>query len=256
MPSSPYSSLCDDWTTPEEIEACHTVVESAPDFSVGIGIATDVLFALSGRQFVGECQRTVRPCRTSHRCRPYLWWGGGGWYSDGRPACGCAPDSRVALSGYVRGIVEVMIDGAVIDPALYRVDGHRYLTRLNDADGQARGWPTCQDLGAADDASGAFAVTYTWGRDVPLSGRAAATELAWEIYLACIGSNACTLPAGVTRVTRQGVTIEKQQLLAFGQGRTGLRSVDMFLGSVNPAGLHRAPLVYNPDVSPARKVGL
>jgi hypothetical protein len=250
-----YSDLCADWTSAEEIELCHEPVESSPDYTVGIGIATNVLFALSGRQFTGGCERTVRPCRTSHRCREMLWWGGSGWYSDGRPACGCRADSRVGLAGYVRGINEVTIDGVAVDPAVYRVDSNRWLTRLNDLDGTARGWPTCQDLSAPDGEPGSFVVSYQWGRDVPLEGRAAASELAWEVYLACLGSDSCSLPAGVTRLVRQGVTIEKQELLAFGQGRTGLRAVDLFLGSVNPSGLRRAPLIINPDLSPARKLG-
>lgn len=254
--STPYSSLCEDWTTPEEIEACHEPLDSTADYSTAIAVATDALFALSGRQFSGECERVVRPCRTGHECRSTLWWNGAGWYSDGYPACGCRPDSRVALSGYVRGITEVTIDGAVVAEEKYRVDAHRWLTRLNDADGTARGWPSCQDMSAPAGEAGTFVVTYSYGRDVPQSGRDAAAELAWEVYLACLGSDACALPVGVTRVTRQGVTIEKQELLAFGGGRTGLRAVDLFLGTVNPAGLKRAPLIYNPDVAPARKVGL
>lgn len=58
------------------------------------------------------------------------------------------------------------------------------------------------------------------------------------------------LPKGVTRITRQGITIDKLAFTSWGyrEGRwaTGLPLVDAFLATVNPAGLQRRPVFWAP----------
>lgn len=238
--------------------------------------ASTALWAASGRLFSGACEQTVRPCVTvncgfqvlsrGHVIDPWselgLWNPAGWWWWNGTRPCGCMPLSRVLLSGYpVREIVQVKIDGAVVDPLTYRLDEHRYLTRVIDpADPDtALVWPGCQLLDRDDTNQGTWSVTYTYGQDPPQLGTQAAAQLACEIWKQANGQQ-CSLPAGTTRVTREGITIERT-IFAYDRAlrtwRTGLTLVDLFLNMVNPNGLQRRPAVYSPDSQPryARPVG-
>jgi hypothetical protein len=53
----------------------------------------------------------------------------------------------------------------------------------------------------------------------------------------------------VTAETREGVAVAFVQPvnLRNRDGETGIRSVDLFLRSVNPAGLRRPPIIASPD---------
>lgn len=249
------SGPCSAWTTTEDVFACCSAddVGSDPEmYEVAIDQASQLLYELSGRQFAGTCQKTVRPCNTGCGCnwqilsRGYVVWGGGGWSCDG-VACGCSPASSVLLSGEpVQEIIEVKIDGVVVDPSEYRLDKKRELTRKNGGS-----WPACQDITVDDTEEGSFSIEYTYGKNPPLAGQSAATELACEIYRACtMGSDECALPAGVSRITRQGITIERNAFAAwgrqFGSWRTGLPLTDLFLNAYNPGGLRRRPTFMTP----------
>lgn len=234
--------------------------------------ASQVLYELSGRQFAGICEKTVRPCGTAwcgfqtlsrgHIVAPMgfwrwngLWWGG-----DVNP-CGCRPLSQVLLSGYpVREILEVKIDGDVVDPATYRLDERRWLTRMRDPaePDTALLWPNCQQLDLNDDQDGTFSVTYTYGQDVPVLGVHAAAQLGCELYKACTGGN-CALPTGTTRISRQGVVVERLAFTSWAfrspqstrsttppGWHTGLSLVDAFLSTYNQTGIKRRPVIYSP----------
>lgn len=262
------------WTTADDVAACCNDSTIGSDTSVldrAIYDASGLLFELSGRRFAGSGQKTVRPCGTS-RCftqvlsRGHLvgGWTGSSWgYDDRSPFCGCSPLSRVPLSGLpARSIVEVLIDGAVVDPDTYRLDEWRWLTRVRETAGDpVLGWPACQALDLPATEVGTFQITYLFGLDPPYAGRSAADELACQLYKACSQQSDCDLPAGVTRVTRQGITFDRPAFLAFGRDRagiwrTGLPKVDAFLNAYNPAGIRRRPAVMSPDVvSYARPVG-
>jgi hypothetical protein len=246
---------CNAWTTSDEVQLCCATVSSSDiaDYDAAVDQASQLLYELSGRLFSGVCSKTVRPCRVGCGCdwqvlsRGYVIFHGDSWGCDGA-ACGCSAVSEVELSGYpVREITEVKIDGVVIDESEYTLRGHRYLVRKNN--GQ---WPGCQNLSLDDTEEGTWSVTYTYGQAPPLAGRAAATELACEIYKSCDSALAleCTLPSGVTRITRQGLTIERNAFSAWGrQGaiwRTGLPLVDLFLNAYNPSGIRRRPVFMTP----------
>jgi hypothetical protein len=159
----------------------------------------------------------------------------------------------VLLSGYpVREITQVLIDGVAVSPATYRLDERRFLTRVRDpaAPDTVLLWPSCQELDLPDTSSGTFSVAYRYGMDPPLIGTMAAAELACELYKACNNSGDCALPSGVTRVTRQGVVIERLAFSAWGLQdgiwRTGLTRVDTFLSMTNPSRLTRRPSTWSP----------
>src|SRR5207247_1889627 len=132
----------------------------------------------------------------------------------GLAACRCRPLSQIKLAGYpVREVSEVKIDGDVVDPSGYRLDGWRYLVRLDDPGPPLvhRRWPRCQNLALADDQPGTFSVSYSFGLDPPLIAVQAAAELACQLLKACAsgsGAGSSVLPVGVARVSRQGITLE------------------------------------------------
>ncbi len=145
-------------------------------------------------------------------------------------------------------IVEVLIGGDVVDPATYRLDRKRYLVRIGqDANGRLV-WPACQKLYLADTEPGTWSVTYEYGSPVPALGKLAAAELALQFYYARTGSEDCVLPSGVTKIVRQGITIERLTPMFVKGQRTGLPLVDGFLAGSNPNGLRRRPAVMSPGV--------
>lgn len=262
----PILGPCSAWLSGDDVAACCSAF-SGSDASVldeYAVMASQALFEVSGRQFAGECERTVRPCRDACRCgfqilsRGHMvdssWYWSGSYWSDGcGDQCGCGFLSRVRLAGYpVREITEVKISGTVIDPGEYRLDGWRYLVRLNDG-----AWPACQDMSLADTEPGTFAVSYLWGVDPPSLAVQAASELACQLYAACNpDAGDCTLPSGVVEIVRQGVRYTRQFSQSLFAGRTGLVNVDAFLSAYAANRPRRRPAVYSPDVQPfARRVG-
>lgn len=259
--------LCEDWCTVEDVigagdsgAACGPCSprEGDPPFDEAtvadaIALATEILYGLTGEQFGGLCQQTVRPCaRRRCRGRQRRWdqpHGStfNGWdclCGDDRP-CGCRRLPRIQLPGWpVAQVLEVLVDGVALDPSSYRIDESQWLTRL---DGE--GWPACQDLLLATDQPDTFAVTFLSGAEVPPGGRVAAAKYACELTRSWCGQE-CELPSRVSAITRQGVTYSfdsAADLVA--EGRTGVATVDTWVRAVNGGdGQLQAPaLIASPD---------
>lgn len=229
-------------------------------------VASQILWALSGRKY-GPCPITVRPCLK--RCwdtysftkqfpfgqtgpyTPYIHRGK--WFNSF--SCGCTADCsctqlcEVKLQVPVYNVLEVFIDGVLLDPADYRVDSSGLLTRQ---DGEC--WPDCQDLSKPAGEEGTFVVTYELGLPLKPGAIAAVSELASELIRACHRKNDCRLPKRAQRLTRNGVTIEFVDEMEFlDNGKTGLYLVDLWLKSVNPYGLQQPGRVLSPDYKPPRR---
>lgn len=299
--SGPVEGPCTAWITGDEVAECCAISSPSTDqldqFDVFAVEASMLLFELSGRKYAGSCEQTVRPCAAGCGC-----WGAGGaavqgtaawywapwqgvwsWWGEGYASrCGaCSPVSKALLPGYpVTGIVEVKIgdtvlpeiavDGPSVGQPNWRLDGWRELTRLGYIDDQgirqSRWWPACQDLSLPDGQPGTWSVTYEYGTAPPLAGVEAAKQLACELQKSCSGGD-CALPAGVTRVQRQGITIDRGLLLTWGAATnargiktggwtTGLTLVDAFLSAYNPFGNRRRPGFWSPDLPEyAQKLG-
>jgi hypothetical protein len=144
------------------------------------------------------------------------------------------------MPGLVAQVMHVWIDGAELTPSAYRIDNGRILVRQ---DGDC--WPECQDMNVAWDQPGAFTVEYVPGIRPGSGGEWAAGVLAYEFAKACQGEK-CRLPAAVTALSRQGVSMEFSQGM-FAGGHTGIREVDAFVLGVNPNHLSKPPLVWSPD---------
>lgn len=235
-----------------------------------VQMATEVLFQAGGQRF-GICHVKIRPCRddcagawmgfnewwpgvggvvTSNGGGPRPWWVNGTWYNVCSVGCGgtcsCTVIDQALLPAPTREVIEVKLNGQVMDPSLYRVDENRLLVRL---DGQL--WPLCQDLAASDDEDGTWSVTIAVGEDVPVLAKRALGELAMEFVKECLGED-CLIPYEVTSLSRQGVNI------TFGSpsatrtivGEMGLRMVDLYLATYNPSNLQRKGKTYDIDRNP------
>lgn len=244
-----------EWITGEDIAECCDITGSGSDVVAALdeaaAAANDVLFVLSGRQFEGEAGPvTVRPT-VCHTC------GGGDsgpWMNRGyvgARASRCACLSLVTLAGVpVREIIAVKVDGAFLTSGDYRLDYQRDLVRMRDtaAPTVPVAWPSRQILDLPNTEEHTWSVTYTYGADPPPMAVTAAKELGCEIYKMCTDADDCQIPSGVTKVVRQGVTLDRSALAtALAAGAVGLASVDLFLGTYNPDKLPQRSAVWSPD---------
>lgn len=260
---APTIGPCQLWTTGEAVaNTCGVELgtDNATDLEAAAEMASMLLYRLSARKFQGLCVRTVRPCRVGCGCNhvtPEDWfWRGYEWVRSDGFSCGCGCVSQVKLNGTARAIIEVTIDGEIVAPDGYRLDEYSYLVRLAEVDGTRQAWPRCQRLDLPSSAPGTFEITYLAGVDPPAIGVAAANSLACELYNAGPGAGECTLPSGVTRIIRAGLTIEKVSSVAsmLAKGATGLPLVDSFMAAFNPTGALSGPMIWSPDSPSPRRM--
>lgn len=122
----------------------------------------------------------------------------------------------------VRNVLEVVELGGVVDPSKYTLRDNAFIKKNNNTP-----W-------LMNDYS-ELLVTYEYGAKPPTAGKQAAIRLANEFYLYETGDDQCALPASVTNIQRQGVTVtvlDPQEFLL--QGRTGIYEVDLFIRTANP----------------------
>lgn len=278
QPEVAIDAPCQPWIDGCDVAACAQVDYGLAPwiFDTVASEAGAALYLISGRRYSGICTRTVRPCSSSCGCwggpasygfGPWWWssvpWGAGFggwlWWNESGDKLGCSPMSRVRLAGYpIRRIISVTIDGIDVPEVdgsgnpNWRLDGRRWLTRMDDpstAIPSPRFWPGCQNMSLDPDQPGTFEIEYEWGQDVPLLGKNAAIEVANQLWLAC-GTGVCVLPSGVTKVTRQGIEIDRSLLENWLDPRktTGLVNLDLFLQAYwfgNRSG--RVGAIWSPD---------
>ena len=189
------------------------------DVAEAISSSTDLIWALTGRQF-GSYTETVRP--------------------DLRSVSSSSFDLRRFP---VSGIVEVKVDGVVLDPTEYWVsDGHV----LNRTDGTS--WPATQKLYLDDTEEETFSVTLTWGGEPPIGVQQATRRLACELLSLKFGGQS-GLPDRVRSTVRQGISMEHvsaEDLL--NNGRTGIFEIDLVLSTYNRDETAALPAVMSPDI--------
>lgn len=257
-----YFGPCQTW--PAQV-LCDIPIEAAPITGFALNMATDVLWSLTGMRF-GQCEITLRPCRREcYNPWPDSWYAwpltgrfpqpaliGGLWFNlvcGGCPGtCSCFSVSEFVLPSPVHRIVEIEIDGTPLVSGAYRVDNNRLVVRQDGGS-----WPRCNDLSLPDGSPGTWTVTALIGEVIPQGAALAMGELFCEIIRGALGGD-CRLPAGVSQLVRQGVTIQFPDVTElFRQGRTGLYLVDMFLSTWNPYGLRQRARTYNVDSPTVRR---
>jgi hypothetical protein len=269
-PEVPAPGPCD-W--PIDVSCCPDWITYTANVQVkATAWATEILDALTGRRF-SQCAVNYRPC--GPKCDfsfGYLTWpvnasaNGGGfpwmtpWIDSGvwrncgcAGGCSCRAACEVPFPTSVASIVEVRIDGVVLDPTAYRLDSYRMSPVLVRIDGEC--WPQCQDMALGTDEAGAFVIVYRPGDTLPVAGQLAAGELACEFAKACVGSD-CALPQQLQSLSRNGVEVQVVDPTAFlDQGLTGLANVDLWIRSVNPRRKQQRARVYSSDLSGPRFSG-
>jgi hypothetical protein len=234
--------------TPEEQAAYDAALAAR---NAAEDLAVSVLWALSGRQF-GLCPHSVRPCpppiyppwREVSAYSPVtsyvLSWEGDRWLNW---PCGClggrcqlTGPRAVHLPGPVASIEEVTIAGAVLNASEYVLEGdvlYRKGTLI---------WPA-QNLGRPLGEAGTWSVEYLRGYPPPAGTATYVGTLAAEFLKACDGGN-CRLPRTVTTASRNGVTYRVYDpAVIYGDGKTGIPEIDLWLAAVNPHHLMAAPQV-------------
>lgn len=254
--------MCSPW--PVEL-CCSTEGVEQEVIDRWVRVASQILFRLSGRRWGPSCPITVRPCKRS--CvesmidRGWFSFGQstGGWVpyigADGAwrnaslcgcdKRCSCTELCEIRLDGPVYDVVSVQDGEDVLPAGSYRVDSANMLVRT---DGSC--WPECQDMNAPPGTAGTVAITYRLGLGLDAAAVAAVSELTCHLLKGCNPGGGCGCKANpnVTRVTRQGVMIEKADpTLIYAEGRTGLPLADLWLSTVNPFRLSQPSRVYSPD---------
>lgn len=218
-----------------------------------IYVASEILYALSGRQFAGVCNDVVRPTARWYRTDYQPGWWGYYWprtvdtFTDRNPHRydGSGALQEITLGAYpLRAILHVRVNGTIVPSTDYRIDDRRWLVNIS-----AVPWPTMQDM-AADPLTGknTMEVAFEWGQAPNDGGVASAKRYAIELAKAASG-DPCALPERVTSLQMQGSSYSFLDPMTFlEKGRVGIYEIDAWLASVNPNGLKRRSAVYSPDV--------
>lgn len=291
--AAPESGPCGSWITTADVLRCCSGLSDDPHRALlqqAVDVATAILYRLSGHQYPGLCTRTVRPCFGSGcgcNGRDWMQWPLGGWSYwvwdqaaagwsfpslpyrvDGEwfnewngGCCGTCHLPSVELPGPIAEITEVVIDGVVVDPSVYKVEQFARLVRIDGAH-----WPCTQDRTKESGAyanevppipndgsrDGTWQVTYVYGRVPDESGLWAAAKFACEIAKNLCNATDCALPQRLRTITREGVSMAFADPMTFLDegGRVGVYEVDLWLSSVNPGRLTRGSRVTRLDKPP------
>lgn len=256
--AEPRVSTCSPWATIDDFCPPCLDVDDLPDEMLDrmLQIASDLLFEATARRFPGTCTTTVRPCSQRIYHDPMRRYDGS-WTFDcgcsGPSSCGCPRPSEITLGVEpIVEITEVVVNGEILTPDLYRVDDYRTLVRLRDPDGSYQSWLCCQDILLPDTEDNTFSVTFTYGTSPPPAGVLAAAVLACELAIQCgvvSGEGIeCRLPRRVVSLTRQGVSMILQDpTQTLFQKRWGIPEIDQFVALYNPYALTRQASVLSPD---------
>lgn len=218
--------------------------EGCKDYDSLKAAASEVLWALSGRQF-GCCPATLRVCRGAPAPGPGRFWyatlDSGQWYNVTCGACRedscCCDVPQVYLDMTVCEIVEVTVGGEAVPTGSYRVDDGHWLVRTDGGR-----WPCCDE----------FTVALETGVPVPPAGQRALGELMSELWLACSDKD-CKLPKRIQTLSKQGFTMAVLDPMDFlTEGKTGLYFTDLWLQSCNPQYRPSGARAMSPDWPPSR----
>lgn len=209
-----------------------------------IQVASDVLFNLTRRRYPGSASLTIRPVastaaplRSSGRVLRYR----GGTTSVYGISEICLPNPPVTA------ITQVRVDGAVIAASRYTVFDHRWLVLTPQTGDTVQAWPSWQNLDVDAGQPDTFEVTYLAGVAPPEGGRRACATLALELAIADSPKVAGTMRTQerATTVARQGQTVTVADPAdMIDKGLTGIRSVDLWIGSVNRGADRRTGSVH------------
>lgn len=246
---------------PDTTGCCAGWEERTPEQqAAGIALASAWMWAATGRIY-GQCEVTIEVCADLSRMptwneapamgfalagrgsfRPYLtdgvWWNG----PSGAGGLCCNAMCEVHLPGHVAttdAVLEVTVNGEVLDPDAYRVYDHDTLARI---DGQC--WPVCCKVGT----DAALQIVYLDGQIIPGDVRLAGGILACEFAATCAGAE-CRLPRRIAQLSQMGTTVSFADLPGPGSPymALGIDEIDQVVKIRNPYGQTRPPTITNPN---------
>lgn len=234
------------YITPSELILCSKdaegMAEDDPRILDAIDDASLVMFYLTGKQFYGTCEATVRPGCLSGAC-----------------GCGCTP-AQVNL-GYwpVTELISVRYGGVTYTGSdltdTFHVNDYRFLAR-NDGDHFISGnqWAIAGSDEDSEANTFVFEVTLNHGIQIPRLLARATRALASQFVSACCGKP-CKLPERVTNVTRSGLSMDVKSAADFlRDGRTGIYEVDLAIQTFNPSKLQSPSFLFMPNKHYGHKV--
>ena len=247
--AAPSQSTAQPWCTQADVVliAGADAVAALPAglLSRTIQAASDIIYHLTRLRWPGASTDTVRPCGSGP-----AGWAGHGCTPHGCD-CGRPRRSELRLAGIpLLEVQEILVDGEVVPADAYEVRDWQFVDRV---DGGV--WPCCQDLDRSTTELGTMSVRYRWGVLPADGGVLAAAALAYQLALAYspAADGECRLPARVTAITRQGVSMAVlDPLTLFAEGQVGLPEVDMWVASVNGGGDRRNGSVIVPELAARR----
>lgn len=228
--------LCSQWITEDEFLSCCDSIDentSTEDITRAIEIASNSLYMMSGRQFRGNCTRTVTVCREN--CR------------NTDVELRCDAENEISI-GYwpITDLRSIKFDGVeqlperdpdtdefVSDPN-FQINDYRYIEKL---DGK---WPI--QWGEEDQE---VEITFVYGVEPPEMGKEAAKALATQI-LNAMCKKSCDLPDRATHITRRGTSITIMDYKVLAQDFIGLYMVDTFVQTYNPMKARMQSFVLRP----------
>lgn len=256
VPATRSAVLCSAWATLADVPEEYQDRVDEPTWERLLMQASEIMWMLSGRRWYGAgCEETA----TLRSYPPQA--GRGTWpYHDSWGRCGCATFGSWLETGWyppvpgsypgithpdpvaiqlprtpVVSIEEVTENGVTLDPADYRLTRSGWLERVDGGY-----WRTCGDV---------TEVTYQFGEPPPEGGVQAVVALATQLMLGMVGDAKCRLPARVTNLTRQGISVSVMDPMDFlTNGKTGLYIVDLWLAAVNPYNRPARGYVWSPDI--------
>lgn len=245
---------CVPYVTPAELLTCCSAAADAglgpdsPQVLDAIEDASLILYYLTGRQFGGTCQKTVRPCIPCMDCAC---------------TCGSCKPNQVNIGLWpVTDLISARMGGETVTgadlAALFHIDEYKYLVR-NDGDSLPHGGsPYALSGGVHDTDLGndrfVFEITVEYGMPVPRLLTRATRALASELVARCLDQE-CKLPQNVKSISRQGISMElvsADDLLV--KGRTGIYEVDLAIQVFNPSNLQSPSFVWSGQISHGRRV--
>lgn len=240
----PTKLICRPWADLTDLPESVSSTLEEKDAEALLWMASELLWAMSGRQFSGGCESTVTLQERPSGCS----WVGTNWPPlDGAYYGWPLPGGRAGGSGKrvvalpdppVTAVTSVLIDGDAVEYTAHLPVGH-----LARKDGGT--WPL----------DGTLAVSYRHGIAPPIGGQRAAILLATELGLAYANDSACKLPQRLQTVSREGVTVSFQDSFeSLDKNRTGIWAIDAWIASVNPTGMSRRARVWTPGLARARRI--
>lgn len=248
--------LCSAWATLADVPDEHVELVSPAEWETLLLWASEILWALSGRQWSGGSE-TCTAVAELRACPPAP--GTQSWpFNAAGNCCGWWPASgypwlwgSTFLRREARAFAVQLPHDEVVSVESVTVDGEPFTAWRLEA-----GWLERTDCRDWTQCGGSeVLVSYTWGRTPPAGGVHVVVTLALEAAKQATGDATCRLPRRVVSVTRQGVTMAFVDPMRFLKDRlTGLPDVDMWIMAVNPFRRSSRASVWSPDLPRTTRV--